>query len=155
MHKEEGKGEEGEAGPGKLVKVLLVSWGVRGCYECMCGPRPGSICPACHYCRHSLPGTRRASAVPRFCADAGAPAQVSGPGNYFSDDEEEYPYREDSGSECGDEGGEGAAEEGAAEDDDDFAQEDAPDVNPGIWRHKFSKGFSVRVVYSHTWAFDF
>jgi hypothetical protein len=138
VHKEEGKGEEGEAGPGKLVKVLFVSRGVLGV---RCGARPGSICPACHYCRHSLPATRRASAAPRLCADAGAPAQVSGPGNYFSDDEEEYPYREDSGSECGDEDGEGAAEEGAAEEDDDFAQEDVPDVNPGIWRHKFSKGF--------------
>lgn len=57
---------------------------------------------------------------------------MSGPGNYFSEDEEEYPYREDSGSECGDDGDDDG--EGAAEGDDDFAEEDVPGFKEGIWR---------------------
>jgi hypothetical protein len=61
--------------------------------------------------------------------------QVSGPGDYYSDDEEEYPYREDSGSECeGEDEGEGEDEAAGAEGADEFEDEDAPGFKPGIWR---------------------
>ena len=57
---------------------------------------------------------------------------MSGPGDYYSDGDEEYPYREDSGSEC-----EGDEEEGGefavGEEDDEFVDEEAPGFKPGMW----------------------
>jgi hypothetical protein len=56
-----------------------------------------------------------------------ARVQVSGPGDYYSDDDEQYPYREDSGSECeGDADEEPGGEFAGGEDDDEFVDEDAP-----------------------------
>jgi len=64
-------------------------------------------------------------------------AQVSGKIDYFSDEEEEYPYREDSGSE-GEGEGQGDEQPGGefavAEEDDEFLDEDTPGFNPGMWR---------------------
>jgi hypothetical protein len=57
---------------------------------------------------------------------------VSGPGDYYSDGDEEDPDREDSGSEC-----EGDEEEGGefavGEEDDEFVDEEAPGFKPGMW----------------------
>jgi hypothetical protein len=75
--------------------------------------------------------------VPCFCLTEWGRAQVSGPGDYYSDEEEEYPYREDSGSECE---GEGEGEDEAGGDfegeteGDQFEDEEAPGFKAGIWR---------------------
>ena len=68
--------------------------------------------------------------------NVGKLTKVCGPGEFYSDEEEEYPYREDSGSECeGDEEDNEAAVGECAEDEgeDEFADDGAPGFRPGIW----------------------
>ena len=56
-------------------------------------------------------------------ANVGKLVKISGPGDYYSDEEEEYPYREDSGSECEGEDEEQDADFAAGEEDDQFEDE--------------------------------
>ena len=67
-------------------------------------------------------------------ANVGKLVKISGPGDYYSDEEEEYPYREDSGSECEGEDEEQDADFAAGEEDDQFEDEEAPGYRPGIWK---------------------
>lgn len=68
-------------------------------------------------------------------ANIGKLVKVSGPGDYYSDEEEEYPYREDSGSECeGEEEEEADGDFGGEAEGDEFDEEEAPGFKPGIWR---------------------